>query len=251
MVIGWTPPGWWRRDQPGIEQAELGELVTGSAMLQVPKERNAHAGGWRRRRRSRRAGTPRGRCRRARRADRATSATSAPSRAASTAASRLTKPCCSKPVAGSVLRSAWCRPAVALNGTPARTVATTVSASSVVVRVQVGAHPAGAQLRPVPRPGQRLDHVGTPRVARDLHDDRDARVPVPSASTSAAPPRRARSPRPARPPHRSTRTAGDRGRSGQRRGQGLQRRHGQRDLEGARRLVGEQPAAGRRGVPRR
>src|SRR5690606_15846472 len=45
-----------------------------------------------------------------------TSATAAPSAAARQAASTFTKPWWVKPVAGSVWRTAWCSPAVSLNG---------------------------------------------------------------------------------------------------------------------------------------
>jgi len=41
------------------------------------------------------------------------SSLSTPWRAASTARKRLRNPCCSKPFSASVLRMAWCRPAVA------------------------------------------------------------------------------------------------------------------------------------------
>lgn len=60
----------------------------------------------------------------------ATSAWSAPAWAAATAVSTFRNPCCSNPVTGSVLRTAWCSPAVALKGTPARVVLAIAAASS-------------------------------------------------------------------------------------------------------------------------
>jgi len=71
----------------------------------------------------------------------AIASTSTPRSAASVARRTLRKPCCSWPVSGSVLRTAWCRPAVALNGIPAATTDAMPTASSAASGCSSGRTP--------------------------------------------------------------------------------------------------------------